>query len=248
MRKKKKKIRIRYWIIGFINIIIVFFIWKGVKKAYRYCMSSDYLKIKQIELVGNRRFSRQQILDFAGMEIGMNILRIDKKKIRERLNIPWIETCDIKRYFPYVLKICIKERKAMAIYHSKESYLIDSHGYLINKIEPDKNLNLPLIKYSGEIESKIGEVCPLAKSGITILSAIKDAYPDLIKELKIIELFKDDYSVIYVKGYFKKIYLNLQDKLKKLEMLKQMVTNIKTDHKKISYIDLRFKNRIIIGE
>ncbi|MGA1824170.1 MAG: cell division protein FtsQ/DivIB [bacterium] len=248
MRKKRKKFRIRYWIIGFINIIILFFICKGVKKAYRSLMASDCLKIKQIELIGNRRFSKQQILDLADLKCGMNILRIDKKKIRERLTIPWIETCEIKRYFPYVVKICIKEREAMAIYHNKESYLIDCHGYLLNKIEPDKNLNLPRIEFSGDSESKIGAVCPFAQSGVAILAAIRDAYPDLRQELQNIKLFKDDYSVLYVEGYFKKIYLNLHDTLKKLKMLKQMVTKIKEHHEKISYIDLRFKNRIIIGE
>ncbi|MGA1868310.1 MAG: cell division protein FtsQ/DivIB [bacterium] len=253
MRKKRRIFRIRYWLMSVISIIILIFTWKGMKRLYHSGMESDYLKVKQIEVIGNRRFTKEYLLNQAGLEVGMNIVQINKEKIMERLNSPWIETCSIKRYFPYVVKMCIKERRGSAIYQScEESYLIDGNGYLIDTIDLEKievraRNALPRIEYDGDIKPKIGQVCPPARSGVKILSDLKKEFPELLSNLKNIKLFNDEYAVLYVKGYCKKIYVNFQDKMKKLKLLRKIVRNIKADHEKIEYIDLRFKNRIIVG-
>lgn len=76
-------------------------------------VNSSIFEISSITIMGNSRFSREEIIEKAGVMVGDNILKLSEADIKERLEEnPYISVTDIVREFPDKLTIYISEREA----------------------------------------------------------------------------------------------------------------------------------------
>ena len=114
-----------------------------------------------IEIKGASRVSRQEILAAGRLRIGMNLLSIDPRAIRIRLEeLPAIDGARIERLYPSRLRIVIDERTpAGVVVLAQTMWLFDARGVAIAETASVPR-GLPEIRVSGEATILAGQQLP----------------------------------------------------------------------------------------
>ncbi len=136
MAKKRHKIifrRINYILISIV-LCFVFII---------VCMAL-FLKIEDIKVVGNERYSEEQIVYSSGIEVGQNLYAINKKSAKGLImsDYPYINEVVIRRTLPSTLTFRITEE--IPIYYTEicgEYFVLSSTLRVLEKTDADPNLN-----------------------------------------------------------------------------------------------------------
>ena len=136
MAKKRHKIifrRINYILISIV-LCFVFII---------VCMAL-FLKIENIKVVGNERYSEEQIVTSSGIEIGQNLYAINKKSAKGLImsDYPYINEVVIRRTLPSTMTFRITEE--IPIYYTEicgEYFVLSSTLRVLEKSEENPNLD-----------------------------------------------------------------------------------------------------------
>ncbi len=97
-----------------------------------------FFKVGGIEVSGNGRYASEQIAAATGIEIGDNLVLLDKYGITQKLflDLPYITEARIKRKFPSTLEIDVTETKAAASLPGAGVYwLINRAGKLLEPVD-----------------------------------------------------------------------------------------------------------------
>ena len=132
-KKRKKRVNL---IIKIFMLIIVFFM-------VAYLFTSDNYKIKEIEILGNKELTQEQVYNLSNIKLGDNIF--EKIKIVEEVRLKqngYIEDARISKIYPNKIKIEIKERiKKFQIYLETGNYTyIDEQGYILETSSEEQEL------------------------------------------------------------------------------------------------------------
>ena len=104
-----------------------------------------YFNLQQIDVLGNRRLSRAEVLEASEIELGANLLTIDLNTIVAGLNRrAWIRSASVHRRFPGQLIIEIEERTPRAILAAERLYYVDDQAEFFARLLPGDSVNYPL--------------------------------------------------------------------------------------------------------
>lgn len=93
-----------------------------------------FFRVEEIQVVGNSRYSAQEIIDVTGVKIGDNLFMLDRAKLARGIQnrLPYIRTVSIRRALPDGLVITVTEGKAVAaVAYEGSWWLMDSGGKLL---------------------------------------------------------------------------------------------------------------------
>ncbi|MEM6886116.1 MAG: FtsQ-type POTRA domain-containing protein [Verrucomicrobiota bacterium] len=123
--------------------------------------------IEKIEINNTGSLNRTEVLAWAGVEKGQNLIRVNLPDVQKRLQqIPYIAGVHVERSLPSTLRITINERLPVARlmpYSPKGNllaqynYYIDSGGYVIRPKEGERLKPLPVITGISIDEVRVGE-------------------------------------------------------------------------------------------
>ncbi len=86
--------------------------------ASHYATTSARFAIRDVQLEGDVRVTKDQVLRESGIRLGDNLFRLDLAKARERLLAnPWLSQVRITRHLPSTIAIELQEREASALAH-----------------------------------------------------------------------------------------------------------------------------------
>jgi cell division protein FtsQ len=78
-------------------------------------VQSDYFRVPALEVGGNQRLSREEILEWAGVADGVNSLSVNLSLMRKRLMAhPWINDVSVQRRIPAGIVIQVREETPLA--------------------------------------------------------------------------------------------------------------------------------------
>lgn len=228
--------------------------------AYSYKWIDDYLqeslstfKLVDIDIKGNKVLSRKDVLALCGLKPGQELLTIKPVDVVKKLcRSPYIKAAGAVRSLPSTLRIVIKERKPIAFIYGRGLNLIDDEGYLIPVPRMNRRWNLPFITGVNEPLGTLGEktISRKALKGVEILSYAKLMSSSINEVISEINLKNSRYlRLLLIKGgsearldydnYQENLYVLSQYFEKYLDWNKLAV---------LKYIDVRFKNQLIIKE
>ena len=94
---------------------------------------------ESIQIAGNSRLSRAQLLSVFGEDVERNIFNIPLAQRRTELErLPWVEHATVMRLLPNRVRVAIVERTPVAfVRQGTEIGLVDAHGVLLNLPGPD---------------------------------------------------------------------------------------------------------------
>ena len=91
-----------------------------------------FFRIRSIEVSGNDRYTRQEIIDAAGVSEGDNMFLMNKYSAAERIRraLPYIETVQFRRSLPDGLSIIVTECA------DGKAYLLCDTGNIVDEVTP----------------------------------------------------------------------------------------------------------------
>ncbi|MDL1987364.1 MAG: FtsQ-type POTRA domain-containing protein [Deltaproteobacteria bacterium] len=114
--------------------------------AHDFITQCDYFRADNVVVRGVHRLSKQQILEQANINKGINILSVNLSIIRNRLLAhSWIAEAEVRRELPDIITIGIKEHEELAILDLGRRFLININGEVFKEWTASDPDVLPIV-------------------------------------------------------------------------------------------------------
>jgi len=109
----------------------------GAMTVYRFLLHDEHFTVldsQSIQIAGNSRLTRAQLLSVFGEDVERNIFNIPLAQRRAELErLPWVEHATVMRLLPNRVRVAIVERTPVAfVRQGAEIGLVDANGVLVN--------------------------------------------------------------------------------------------------------------------
>lgn len=112
----------------------------------RHVRTSPAFAVREIEVDGHVRLTREEILDAAGIELGRNVFEVAQEDAERRLAAhPWIAEAHVRRRLPGTYRIEVRERRAVALLVLGDVFLVAEDGAVFKRAEEGDPIDLPVI-------------------------------------------------------------------------------------------------------
>ena len=108
---------------------------------------SSWLRVEQVEVVGNDLVSEQQLLDAAEVETGGPLVQVDLDAIERRVSsLAAVRSADVSRHWPHGIRIEVTERTPIAVLDlGSRKVALDKDGTSF-PTPPKARRGLPLVR------------------------------------------------------------------------------------------------------
>ncbi len=179
LQESGRSIKKTYWSRSVLKMLLVTGICLDILLAcalgYLIVIRSSYFNLNKVDVYGNHRLSKEEVIEAARLETGMNLLSIDLESITERLvRHPWIRSGSIYRRLPGQLVLEVEERTPRGILASDRLYYIDEKGTVFTRVLPGDPIDLPLFTgiQSDSMRLHPGEIQDSLRSGLKLTELI----------------------------------------------------------------------------
>lgn len=247
--------RIKYIVVSFLRLLIALLIIGIfafiVRAFYFYLLESEYFRIKEINIDGVKKQTREEIaavIDEKGLLV-KNIFRVSVSELKEKLstNLPKLTDIEIKKIYPATIFITARERKPVVYISAKNLYLMDKEGVIIEQVKQANKDVLDLVFITGvnQKDIKLGAQLndPLIAAALEILFVLQKTNYSLLQQLSEIHFSRPN-TLILILSNGTELRLNRQDVRKQLAILEAFLNRIKNTNT-LKYADFRFKDQIV---
>lgn len=130
---------------GFLLLLVAlagvgFLVYKGLGR-------SDFFQVTATNIQGCRRTTKNLILELSGVDVHSNMLALELSQVRRNIEShEWVESAEIRRIWPNMLAITVKERLPVAIVVLADGlYYLDQHGVAFAPVLPPEDTDFPFI-------------------------------------------------------------------------------------------------------
>ena len=200
--QQKKKLRRRvFYIFLFIAVNIVF-----ISAAFLML-----LKIKNINIEGNNRYSAEDILNSLSVSVGENIYKYKANDIEKEIKValPYIADVEVRRKLPSTLELAIEEKTAtMYIKVGSENFILSSDLLVLEMTDDDsKTIGLTKLIPGNLKRCIVGEFVKFSdSSSFDVLNTLQKNIESQFNKGEIVEIdlsarfdiwlrYKDNYTV-----------------------------------------------------
>ncbi len=195
--------------------------------------------IKEILITGNYHLDEKDIISSVGIMPGEPLLKVGFEEVKQNLKKnAWIKKVALRKQFPGTLLIDIEEAVPKALLSlRKRMYLLDREGGILERIEGETTPFLPVIK----------GINPKNKKGISealkLVHALHEKNTLANRESIVIGL--ETYGLtMNIDGELIKVgYGNYS---KKFDRWIELEPELRKKDMSIQYVDLRFKDSVIV--
>tara|TARA_Y100001949_G_scaffold12951_1_gene9506 strand:- start:150 stop:1043 length:894 start_codon:yes stop_codon:yes gene_type:complete len=235
-------------ITGLAKIVLVVACFYGIFSSYRFITQSPRFNINEINLVGHQRLSNEELSPWIGSIIGKNIFQLELDGISKRLvEHPWIQSASARRVFPQGIYVEIKERTPFAKIQMEQVYVMDNYGVLLGADLRGTN-KLPTITGIKMKNPKIGSNV----ADEEIIHGLK-----MMRSLNQLSMFeKNPIDNVHISSRYRitfstntqdvKVHMRPEIAQESFKNLVLALGAIEKNEKDLSYIDLSFKNRVVV--
>ena len=189
--------------------------------------------IKTVNVSGSKNTDSEKIKKQFNFLVNSNILSVDHKKMDEVVSQnEWIYFINIKKKFPSTVNVNIVEHEPLVVWKKGNNNLIITKQFtLIEKFN--------LVSYSNQIQAKGNLNIQDLKS---LYNALNNNNFDL-SNIASFDFINSERWDLFLKGN-KKIMLGRYDYNEQIANLNKILIQLKDE--KVTYIDLRLKNKIFV--
>jgi cell division protein FtsQ len=135
-------------------------LWYGLPRALHAVKTHRYFALTSVEVDGNRRITRGEVLQWAGVKEPASVWDVAPDLVSTHLRShPWIRRVRVQREFPNRLSIEIGERRPVAVVRLHELSYVDRSGRILGPLRDDDSPDFPLI--TGLEEAKLSGFAPV---------------------------------------------------------------------------------------
>lgn len=221
--------------------------------AYRASAVAAYahvLQVDRIDVVGNERLSKGEVLAVLNGLRGQNIVWTDLDEWRRRLLAsPWVRDAALRRSLPSTVQVMVFERRPMAIGRvNGEMYLVDERGIIIDAYGPQyARFDLPIVDGLGASPNDTGSMTDEARAELAArLIGSLAAKPAIARRLSQVDVTDLHNVTVILSGDPAIIQLGEDQFLPRLESYLGLASALRERVADIDYVDLRFDDRIYV--
>lgn len=115
--------------------------------VYKGLGHSDFFQVTATNIQGCRRTTKNLILELSGVDVHSNMLALELGKVQKNIEShEWVESAEVKRVWPNMLSITVKERLPVAIVSLQDGlYYLDQRGVAFARALPPEEMDFPFI-------------------------------------------------------------------------------------------------------
>ncbi|MGC8660248.1 MAG: cell division protein FtsQ/DivIB [Desulfomonilaceae bacterium] len=219
--------------------------------GYLVVARTSYFNLSKVDVFGNHRLSKEEVIAFSNVKKGENLLNIDLEAITTKLRQhPWIREDSVYRRFPGQLVIEIDERIPRAILASDRLYYVDESGKIFTRVSPGDPIDLPL--FTGLRPADLRQKSEQAQESLLLALKLTDLMdrPESqlnIRNVREINLSQEDGLTLKMNSGRVIIFghSNFETKISRYERLKKFLTASGQWHN-ARIINLDFEDRAIV--
>ncbi|MBM3299092.1 MAG: FtsQ-type POTRA domain-containing protein, partial [Deltaproteobacteria bacterium] len=160
--------------------------------VYSLFLRMPYFDLHQVDVTGNQRLARDEIVEAAEIEAGINLLTVNLAAVANRVKRhPWIRSAVVYRRFPGQLIVEIEERTPRAILAAEKLYYVDEQAEFFSRLLPGDSVDYPL--FAGVTASQLKdnglEIREMIRLGLGLLDLMDRTRPSIdasgISEIRI---------------------------------------------------------------
>lgn len=256
IERAKNKRREKFWVGSgkfFLILIIVYLVYIATLKIIEAEKNKNNIfNKKDIEIEGNHIISQEMILNICGFEHSSDKkIPIDIDRVAQKImSLNYVQGVSITARPPRKLNITVEERKPIAFIYGRGLNLIDNQGYLMPVPEINMVWDLPLISGIKQKLGKLGEMSVAADTylALEIVTYLELENPLLLALISEINLNKSNYIELFLTKGGATIRISRNSFYKELYILKNYLANYIdwAQLHMIEYIDLRFKDQLVV--
>lgn len=220
--------------------------------GYAAVTRSDYFRTRNIEVTGNGRLSRAEVLSQAEIEPGDNSLALNLRLVRKRLLAhPWIVAARVGREIPATIVIQIEEHIAVARIDMGRTFLMNSHGRIFKELDSTDAIEVPLVTGVGYADISLGKdaLSPALAAVMKVLKINRTKAGTLpYGAIERLHLDKEIGITLTLKSNQRLIKLGFNQFEKKYRRLQQLLPRLKRNDKwrEFHAIDVNNPDRIVV--
>ena len=233
------------WLAKIVLVVVCFY---GILSSYRFITQSPHFNINEINMVGHKRLSNEELSSWIGTIIGKNIFKLELDGISKRLvEHPWIQSASARRILPQGIYVEIQERTPFAKIEMERVYVMDNYGVLLGLDLRGAN-KLPTITGMKIKNPKIGSNV----ADEEIIRGLKMMHS--LNQLSMFE--KNPIDNVHISSRYRitfstnaqdiKVHMRPEIAQESFKNLVLALGAIEKNDKDLSYIDLSFKNKVVV--
>jgi len=222
----------------------------GAFHGYRFVTTSPQFAVAHIQFSGNEQVTLDTLNGMAQPLLGRNLFQLDLKSITDQFKTnSWIRNVSTVRRPPRGLQIQLEERVPFARIQLDKTYLMDAYGVLI---VPDNREygNLPLITGVKIKRVELGQEIPVEGivPGLQAMHFMNRLAPFKNDPVHKFHMSSPRKLVFTTQSRSIDIYLAVDRIQEGFENLKIILDAMDSDLSGIHYIDLSFKDKVVVKE
>lgn len=224
--------------------------------VFVYAFNSDTFNLRAVRIHGCKELDAPKLESIIRREFPANILRIDLRRVQQRLEKEtWAKRVELRRVLPSDLIVYVQERvPSVTLEMHGELMIADGEGTLLGPYAPRfGKLDIPVFKgvlgeepetyqlYQEENAARI-------QQGLAMLSEIASGSPQYTKIISEVDISDRSNLKLLLVDDTAELYLGDTDYLKRFQ---KFVNNpaeyqkLKSQHSEIDVIELRYDHQII---
>ena len=233
---------------GLTKIILLIACFYVVFLSYRFVTHSPYFNVDEVAMVGNKRIPNEALNTWVGPIVGGNIFQLNLDEISQKLTEhPWVKSASARRVFPQAIHIELKERTPFAKIQLESMYVMDNYGVLLGTRFDSPN-KLPTITGIKMKNTKLGEnvVDEEIIDGLKMMHSLNQL--SMFEKNKIESMHISSRSRMIFSTHDQETKIHISPEIAQESFKNQVLAldAIKKNGQDLSYIDLSFKNKIIL--
>ena len=247
--RKPRLFALSWWKTGRAAVLLAPLLYVGYRATHDV-LNAEALSITRINVSGNSRLSKGEVVALLDGIRGTSMLTVDLESWRQKLlSSPWVADAAIRRMLPGTVAVAISERKPMGIGHvGDDLYLIDDRGGIIDKFGPNyAEFDLPIIDGLAAPPRDNGPLIDEARAALAsrVLASLQP-HPELARRVSEIDVSDVRDAVLILKGDTAMVRVGAEQFAERLQSYLDLAPVLRERISAIDYVDLRFDERVYV--
>lgn len=217
-----------------------------------WVLTAPQFQLREVVVAGGtERVPADWVLRELAPVEGRNLVRLPLSGIAERLRRnPWVETVELRKELPGVLRVAVTERRPVALLESGgQLFYADTAGRPIVPVAPEEETRVGLleVKFSQRLShqaphSAMGGV----ESALAVAAELGRVRPDWAGALTRIEVLGEEDFRLHTRGLRFPLLVTSGQVGPKIRRLEKLLPELERRYPAIGSVDLRFSRRIVV--
>ena len=224
--------------------------------VFRSAYSAGLLTLRTVSVEGCRHSDAGTVESTVRREFLVNILRIDLKQLRSRLEQePWIRRVEVRRVLPSTLRIKVQERVPAVIAEIAGNLeLLDNEGFLLDHYDTASGkMDAPVFTGLRGDDAASYKVLQEDNSsrvriGVQVLAELAAGSPDFTRAISEVDISDPANIKVLLVDDTAEVFLGDRDFLRRFQMFMSNLPqyqDLKAQGKDIAAVDLRYDSQIV---